>query len=68
MTLTSTEQTMLIWVVTTLLGIIAFVGVLGVKALIKMGNDLSEIKTIVMVQSTKHDSLERRVELLEENK
>jgi len=49
-----------------LLTVLAFIGGLGVKALIRMSKDLNDIKTMVSVQATKHDSLERRVETLED--
>lgn len=60
-----TMYTVFIWVMPILLGVLAFVGALGVKALIKMANDLSEIKTEVKVLVTKHDEHERRIDHLE---
>jgi hypothetical protein len=66
--MTNEQQTMytvFIWVMPILLGVLAFVGALGVKALIKMANDLSEIKTEVKVLVTKHDEHDRRIEHLE---
>jgi hypothetical protein len=61
----TTMYTVFIWVMPILLGVLAFVGALGVKALIKMANDLSEIKTEVKVLVTKHDEHDRRIEHLE---
>jgi hypothetical protein len=61
----NTMYTFFIWVMPILLGVLAFVGALGVKALIKMANDLSEIKTEVKVLVTKHDEHDRRIEHLE---
>ena len=63
--MTPTEVKFVIWVLLALLGIIAWIGKIGVSALIKMSNDIGEIKTTVMVQSAKHDDLERRVNVLE---
>lgn len=50
----------------TMMAVIAFIGGLGVKALMRMSRDLNDIKTMVSVQSAKHDSLEKRVETLED--
>lgn len=61
-----TEIKFLLWFVSALLAILAFVGALGVNALVKMSRDINEIKSAVMVQSTKHDGLEKRVEHLED--
>ncbi len=55
----------LMWAMPIMLGVLAFVGALGVKALIKMANDLSEIKGEVKVLVTKHDEHDRRIEKLE---
>lgn len=49
-----------------LLATLSFIGGLGVKALIRMSRDLNEIKTLVSVQATKHDNLEKRVETIED--
>jgi hypothetical protein len=67
--MTSEQQTMytvFIWIMPILLGVLAFVGSLGVKALIKMSNDLNEIKTEVKVLVAKHDEHDRRIEHLEQ--
>ena len=60
-----TEQSFLIWACVALLGVIAFIGAIFVNAFLKMAKDIGEIKTTVMVQASKHDSLEKRVEHLE---
>jgi len=60
------EQKFLIWVCLTLLSIIAFVGVIFINSFLKMAKDIGVIKTTIQIQSTKHDSLEKRVEHLEE--
>ena len=63
-----TQFDILLWLVSGLIAILSFIGALGVNALMKMSKDLNEIKTMVMVQDVKHDSLERRVEQLEDKK
>lgn len=63
-----TQFDILLWLVSGLIAILSFIGALGVNALMKMSKDLNEIKTMVMVQDVKHDSLERRVEQLEFSK
>ena len=61
-----TQFDILLWLVSGLIAVLSFIGALGVNALMKMSKDLNEIKTMVMVQDVKHDSLERRVEQLED--
>jgi len=61
-----TQFDILLWLVSGLIAILSFIGALGVSALMRMSKDLNEIKTMVMVQDVKHDSLERRVEQLED--
>lgn len=63
----NTMYTLFVWIVPLILGVLAFVGALGVKALIKMANDLSEIKGEVKVLVTKHDEHDRRITKLEEH-
>jgi hypothetical protein len=63
-----TQFDILLWLVSGLIAILSFIGALGVNALMKMSRDLNDIKTMVMVQDVKHDSLERRVEQLEYKK
>ena len=60
-----TEQSFVLWSLLSLLGVLAFVGALGVNALIKMARDINEIKVMVMHVDTKHDELEKRVKNLE---
>lgn len=63
--MTPIEQKFIIWACLTLLSIIAFVGILFINAFMKMAKDINTIKTTIQVQSTKHDSLEERVEKVE---
>ena len=63
-----TQFDILLWLVSGLIAILYFIGAFGVNALMKMSRDLNDIKTMVMVQDVKHDSLERRVEQLETKK
>lgn len=63
--MTPIEIKFLIWVSLTLISIIAFVGILFINAFMKMAKDINTIKTTIQVQSTKHDSLEQRVEKVE---
>jgi len=63
--MTAIELKFILYLTTTLLSIIAFVGVIFVKSFLKMAEDINEIKTDVKVASSKHDSLEFRVETLE---
>jgi hypothetical protein len=60
-----TEPLTLGWLLTILLGVLAFVGALGVKALIQMSKDLTEIKTEVKLLVSKHDEHDRRIEKIE---
>ncbi len=60
-----TEPLTLGWLLTILLGVLAFVGALGVKALMQMSKDLTEIKTEVKVLVSKHDEHDRRIERME---
>lgn len=56
-----------IWGIPVLLAILSFIGSLSVRALIKMGKDVGDIKISIERISTKHDSLERRVDSIEKN-
>lgn len=53
------------YLIPSLLGAIGFVCSIAVRALIKMGKDINEIKHMVRETSLKHDYLEKRVEKLE---
>lgn len=63
----TTMFTVLMWLMPILITILGFIGALGVKALIKMSNDLNEIKSEVKVLVTKHDEHDRRITKLEEH-
>lgn len=65
MILSVNESHFLIWAALTMLGILGFIGALGVKALMNMGKDLNEIKVAVKEVATKHDETEKRVTRLE---
>ena len=64
--MTTAEIQFLIWSCVSLLGVIAFIGVLFINAFLKMAKDINEIKTIIAVVKTKHEALETRVDKLEE--
>lgn len=64
--MTPVEIKFLIWSCTALLGVISFVGIIFVNSFLKMAKDIAEIKTIIAVQASKHEDLEKRVENLEE--
>jgi len=66
MQLTPNETIAVLWAFGTLLTTLAFIGALGVKALIGMAKDLNEIKTAVKAQSVKHEDLESRVDRIED--
>ena len=66
MTLTGNESQFLVWAVLALLAVLAFIGALVANAIIKMGNDISEIKIAVNTVAVKHDATEKRVDKLEE--
>lgn len=63
--MTPIEIKFLVWACGALLAIIAFVGVIFVNSFLKMAKDIAEIKTIIAVQASKHEDLEKRVEHLE---
>lgn len=56
------------WVFPILMGILAFIGALGVKALIGISKTLNDIKIELAVGSEKHHALEERVDKLEQQK
>lgn len=49
-----------------LLAILSFIGILAVKALIKMSGDINEIKVTLGKVTSDHSNLTNRVERLEE--
>lgn len=65
MILSPNETHFLIWAALTMLGVLGFIGALGVKALMNMGKDLNEIKVTVKEVATKHEETEKRVTRLE---
>lgn len=66
MTLTGNESQFLVWAILALLAVLAFIGGLVANAIIKMGNDINEIKIAVNTVATKHDEIEKRVIRLED--
>jgi hypothetical protein len=65
MALTENETRFLIWAILAILAVLAFIGGLVAKAIIKMGNDIGEIKVAVNTVATKHDEAEKRITRLE---
>lgn len=65
MALTENETTFLLWAVGAFIAVFAFIGVLSVNALIKMSNDLTDIKIAVREISAKHEETEKRVTRIE---
>ncbi len=57
---------LLLWILPSLLAILAFIGALAVKALMKMSNDINDIKISVSNITTMHEGLTERVERLED--
>lgn len=55
----------MLWALGILLSALAFIGALGVNALIKMARDINEIKVTVEKQSAKHEALEERMDKVE---
>jgi len=65
MNLTENETRFVLWAVISMIGLFCFIGALGVKALINMAKDLTEIKLAVNTVAMKHDETEKRVTRLE---
>lgn len=63
--LTEVETKFVLWAIGLLLAVLAFIGALGVSALIRMARDIGEIKLTVGQQIAKHEGLEKRVDLME---
>ena len=61
-----TIYTLLLWALPILLTILGFIGALAVNALMKLANDVGEIKLSIREVATKHEDLESRVERLED--
>ena len=55
-------------IITILLGILGFVGALGVNALMSIAKSVNEIKIELKSIAVKHDALEKRVDHLEDVK
>ena len=53
------------YIITVLLGILGFVGALGVNALMSIAKSVNEIKVEIRSIAVKHDALEKRVDHLE---
>lgn len=56
---------MLLWAIPVLLTILGFIGSLAVKALMKLANDVNEIKLDIREVAVKHEDLEHRIERIE---
>lgn len=52
-------------IITILLGILGFVGALGVNALMSIAKSVNEIKIEIRSIAVKHEALEKRVDHLE---
>lgn len=59
------DNNILIWFIGILLTVLAFIGSIGVHALLKMARDINEIKVTVMQVHTVQESHERRIDNLE---
>lgn len=62
----ATIYQILIWTLPVLLGILAFIGTLAVKALVALANDVNEIKVTIATILQRHDGLEKRVDHIDE--
>lgn len=57
----------LLYLIPILLGMLAFIGALMVKQLMKLSDSVGEIKVTISAIAAKHDNLEKRVDKLENN-
>ena len=57
----------MIWFIPVLLGLLSFIGAMVVRSLVKLSNDVNDIKVLIAKIDTKHDDLARRVEKIEIN-
>lgn len=57
---------LLLWAVPIMLGILGFIGALAVKALMKLSNDVGEIKVDIREIAVKHEDLEDRIVRIED--
>lgn len=62
----ATIYKLVLWALPILLGILSFIGSLAVKSLMRLAHNVNEINEKLAVLITKHDSLEKRVDKLEE--
>ena len=63
--MTPIETSFLLWGCGILLAILSFVGMLAVSQLMKMANDLGEIKIFCGKMTVQHEALQDRVDKLE---
>jgi hypothetical protein len=61
----STIYTLMVWTIPVLLSVLAFIGALAVNALMKLANDVNEIKINLGKVSAKHEDLEDRIVRIE---
>lgn len=57
---------LLLWAIPILLGVLGFIGSLAVKALMKLSEDVNEIKIDIREVATKHEDLENRMARIED--
>lgn len=62
----ATIYKLLLWALPILLTILGFIGALAVNALMKLANDVNEIKVNIKEVSVKHEDFESRLERLED--
>ena len=56
---------LLLYLLPILLGILGFIGALVVRQLMKLSDSVNEIRVTISAIAAKHDSLEKRVDKLE---
>lgn len=65
MEMDQTIYRLLLWAIPILLGILGFIGSLAVKALMKLSEDVNEIKLDIREVAVKHEDLEDRIVRIE---
>lgn len=65
MEMDQTIYKLLLWAIPILLGILGFIGSLAVKALMKLSDDVNEIKLDIREVAVKHEDLEDRIVRIE---
>ncbi len=65
MEMDQTIYKLLLWAIPILLGILGFIGSLAVKALMKLSEDVNEIKLDIREVAVKHEDLEDRIVRIE---